>query len=274
MRLPASIAAILVLARFAIGWGGEGHQSVALLAENRLTAKAQAEIHDLLGKGSDGEQADLSDGEVSDWPDQIKRRRRDTAAWHYINVPFGETAYDAVRDDPAGIHIVAMISKFEAILADRAKPKVERAEALKFLAHLVGDIHQPLHVIERNGDKGGNRRLVFFKERKTAAKLHTVWDTDLIRSYIAGRALWDYLEILDAGIAADEAKEWAAGTPTDWANESLKVATESVYRDVPADGPPPKIDQNYIDDRRAVVEQQLQRAGVRLATVLNRALAE
>ena len=239
-----------------------------------MTPVAQTEIHELLGKGVDGEQADLSDGEVSDWPDQVKRRRRDTAPWHYVNVQFGETGYDAARDDPDGIHVVAMISKFEMILADRTKPGADRAEALKFLAHLVGDIHQPLHVIERNGDKGGNGRLVFFKERKTAAKLHAVWDSDLIHSYIAGRALWDYLEKLNAGITVENEKEWATGTPTDWANESLKIASASVYRDVPADGPPPKINQNYIDDRRAVVDQQLKRAGVRLAMVLNRTLAE
>jgi hypothetical protein len=167
-----------------------------------------------------------------------------------------------------------MIEHFERVLADKATPRDERAEALKFLVHLIGDLHQPLHVVERNGDKGGNKRLVFFLERERAVSLHQVWDGLMIRRYVGrseGKA-GPYSDKIDAKTTDELAAEWAKGSVADWANEAHKIAVEHVYADVPADGPPPKIGQAYVDERRAAVELQLRRGGVRLAAVPNRAL--
>ncbi|MDB5293187.1 MAG: endonuclease [Phycisphaerales bacterium] len=79
----------------------------------------------------------------------------------------------------------------------------------------------------------------------------------------------DYADKLNSRITAEEAAKWAKGTPTDWANESHAVAVDSVYAGVPADGPPPKLDQKYVEAAGPVIDRQLQRGGVRLATILN-----
>jgi hypothetical protein len=249
-------------------WGGEGHQVVALIAEKHLSDRAEAGIHELLG-----DNANISDAEVCNWADQIRRERRETAPWHYVNIPTTAPGYVATRDGNGGDDVIDAIGRFKRVLSDRAAPKENRAEALKFLVHFVGDIHQPLHCADRDGDKGGNGRLVFFLDRQKAVSLHSVWDTWLLRSYIGNRRIAEYADKLDAQIKSDNAKAWHEGTLEKWANESHAVARDTVYADVSADGPPPKLDQKYVDDARPVVEQQLQRGGVRLAGVPNRALS-
>jgi hypothetical protein len=82
--------------------------------------------------------------------------------------------------------------------------------------------------------------------------------------------VFDYAEILNAKITPEEVSEWEKGTPEEWANESHRVATESVYKDIPADGDPPKIDEKYIERCAPVVDEQLEKAGVRLAEMLNK----
>jgi hypothetical protein len=102
-----------------------------------------------------------------------------------------------------------MIEHFEEVLADKTKPKEERAEALKFLVHLIGDLHQPLHVVERHGDKGGNKRLVFFLDRQKAVSLHEVWDGLMIRRYV-GRSegrVGPYSDKIDAKTTDEDARQ-------------------------------------------------------------------
>ncbi|MBC7784628.1 MAG: hypothetical protein H7144_12390 [Burkholderiales bacterium] len=91
---------ILIVCSPAFAWSLEGHQIVCWIAENRLTAEAQAAVHELL----DG--AHISDAEVCGWADEIRRQRRDTEGYHYINSPFDSDGYDAARDDPKGVHVV------------------------------------------------------------------------------------------------------------------------------------------------------------------------
>lgn len=167
-----------------------------------------------------------------------------------------------------------MISHFESVLADKTRPKEERREALLFLVHLIGDLHQPLHCVDRNGDKGGNGRLVFFLGRQKAVKLHEVWDGLMVRRYVgpAGGKVGAYSDAIDKQTTEAQSAEWAKESVVDWANESFRLAVEVAYPGVPADGPPPKLNQDYVDRAKPAVELQLRRAGVRLAAVLNRAL--
>jgi hypothetical protein len=261
-----SLMLVLVLTGRGLAWGGEGHQVVALVAENHLTEAAKAGMHQLLG-----DDVNISDAEVCNWADQIRRERRQTAPWHYVNIPTTAPSYDAVRDGNGGDNVIDAIGRFERVLADGAAPKEDRAEALKFLVHFVGDIHQPLHCADRNGDRGGNGRLVFYLERKRAVSLHSVWDTWLLRGYIGRTRIADYADALDAQIKPDDAKAWRDGTPEQWANEAHAIARQHVYAAVSEDGPPPKLDQQHVDNPRPVVEHQLEKAGLRLAAVLNAA---
>jgi hypothetical protein len=158
-----------------------------------------------------------------------------------------------------------------AILADKSQPKEKRAEALKWVVHLAGDIHQPLHCADRHGDKGGNTRLVFYPGHRTAVNLHTVWDTWLVRDLVARRRIADVADALNKRIAANQRKEWASGTPETWANESHGVAVAKVYADVPEGGDPPRLGGDYVESKTPIVAEQIERAGVRLAAVLNSA---
>ena len=256
----------------AFAWGGDGHQLVCLIAEDRLTPAAKKAIHEILGND-----VNISDAEIASWADQIRRQRQNTAPWHYVDIPVyvSTTApttaptFDEVRDGQHGNNVIDKIADFEKVLKDPKTSKDDRAEALKFLVHFVGDIEQPLHCADRNGDKGGNKRLVFFLARQRATNLHSVWDSAILLAHKGTVRNAVYADKLNVAITKEQAVEWAKGTPTDWANESHQVAVDSVYKNVPAGGPPPKLDQKYVDAAGAVIDQQLQRGGVRLATVLN-----
>lgn len=267
-RFIKAIILLLCIPATASAWGGDGHQVAALIAEERLTPDAKAEIRELLGE------ANISDAEIASWADEIRRQRRATAPWHYVNIPVGANVFDPERDGNGGENIIEKIAAFEKTLSDKTAPQADRVEALKFLVHFVGDIHQPLHCAERNGDKGGNTRLVFFLERKKAVSLHRCWDSLILLQRKQRTRVADYADALNAKIGDDQAKAWARGTAVDWANESQRVAVERVYADVPADGPPPKLTREYIDKSCLVLDEQLQKAGVRLAMVLNRCLAK
>lgn len=265
MKLTAfAVLSILLLPSLAHAWGGDGHQIVCLIAEDRLTHAAKAAVHDLLGQ--DG---NISDAQIASWADQVRRERKETGPWHYVDVPVEARAFDAAQDGRHGNNVINKIEDFKAVLKDPKSSKPDRTEALKFLVHFVGDLHQPLHCAERNQDKGGNGRLVFFLDRPKALSLHAAWDTTILLDRKGATPVAQYADKLNARITADEAADWAKGTPTEWVNDSHAVAVESVYTGVPADGPPPKLDRKYVEAAGQVIDRQLQRAGVRLAAILN-----
>src|SRR5688572_11280252 len=99
--LTAAMATFLcIVPTLCRGWGGEGHQLIALIAEERLTPEARAAVKDLLGSDN------LSDAEVVNWADEVRRERRDTAPWHYVNIPHDANAYDAERDGKKGANVI------------------------------------------------------------------------------------------------------------------------------------------------------------------------
>jgi hypothetical protein len=259
-----SISLVLLIPSLAQAWGGDGHQLVCLIADDRLRPAAKAGIHQLLGND-----VNISDAQIASWADQIRRERSETGPWHYVDIPVDGKGFEEERDGQKGNNVVDKIADFEKVLKDPNASKNAKAEALKFLVHFVGDLHQPLHCAERNKDKGGNSRLVFFLDRPRATNLHSVWDSAILLAHRGTIRNAAYADKLNAAITPEKAAEWAKGTPTDWANESHDVAVASVYKDVPADGPPPKLDQHYVDAAGPIIDQQLQRGGVRLATILN-----
>jgi hypothetical protein len=115
---------------------------------------------------------------ISSWPDQIRRSRPETAPWHYIDVPIDRPHVDMARDCPKGDCVIARIEDFERVLGDPATNPQQRREALMFIVHFVGDMHQPLHCSD-NKDKGGNNvKTDFFGK---PMNLHSVWDDGLLR---------------------------------------------------------------------------------------------
>src|SRR5262249_47839777 len=140
----------LYAANPAWAWGRLGHRVVARLAERHLTDAAKAEIKTLLVPG------ELL-ANASTWADEVRGKMRHTAPWHYVDVPLDEPRYDDrfAGDEPAKGFIVPKIRELRVVLKDRSRPIEERRQALRFLVHLIEDLHMPLHVGE-NRDKGGN----------------------------------------------------------------------------------------------------------------------
>lgn len=249
-----------------LAWGAEGHRIVALIAADQLTPAAKAQVQQLLG--SDDAAAGMM--AVSTWADEIRRNRPNTAPWHFTDIPIGSAGYDARRDCPRAQCSVAQIEAEEKTLADRQLIAPIRAEALRFLIHFIGDIHQPLHSAN-NADRGGNEDRVVLGKRHT--NLHAVWDVDVVRAL--GRSPDEVAARLEHQISDRDRMAWQRGTVVDWVNESFRIAKQDIYAKFSGIGPssePIVLLPNYARAQMPVVEIQLEKAGVRLAAVLNAVL--
>ena len=253
---PATLLTCL-LALLCVGWGYEGHRIVGEIAWHYLTPEAKAAVAKLLENEGDGT---LS--EAATWADRIKSDRKwDWAKpLHYANVAPGAETFDLKRDCPESGCVVSAIIKYRDVLADKKATDAKKLEALKFLAHLVGDIHQPLHV-SRAKDRGGNDIRVEFNYNRT--NLHRLWDSGLIR--FNGVPWTAYTKSLRESIKPDELKAWRSTDPVTWANESYKLALSHAYA-IPKDG---QLGPEYFQRNLPVIERRLKMAGVRLAVLLN-----
>jgi S1/P1 Nuclease len=187
-----------------------------------------------------------------------------------VNIPINPMAgdpkgYDLTRDCPRGDCVVAKIEEFERVLSDRQKPDRERLEALKYIVHFVGDVHQPLHASNDN-DRGGNNVAVTFMGLPT--NLHAVWDTGIIAPAVRGDERRYALQLVRE-ITQAKRRRWSRGDPVAWANESYRIAVRTVYgRMAHSDTLP----EEYEFAALPIANEQLERAGVRLAAVLNETL--
>jgi hypothetical protein len=272
LRMGKILISVLVFctATSCFAWGPEGHRLVADIARQRLTPAARRAIIQLLGDD------DLA--EVSSWADAVRRDRAETFGWHFVDIPWNANGFDESRDcfhpndhSPSTLTdhrncVVDRIEMFARVLADTHAPRWDRIEALKFLVHFVGDIHQPLHAIAEA--RGGNDiHVIEFGRRECGHRqcdLHGTWDAGLIHH--AHVSEQEYTTRLNALITREKTESRSGGTPTDWANESFHLA-HSVWV---SDGS--VIDDNYYRHNRAILDQRLAVAGVRLARVLNDAL--
>jgi len=237
-------------------WYDLGHRIVADIAETRLTPQAARAVRHILG----GQR--LSDASV--WADNIKQYRHDADPLHYVNIPLAASSYDAARDCPTGKCIIAAIAADQTVLANNAASILDRAEALRFLIHFMGDLHQPLHVAD-NHDRGGNQRVVWLEGDST--NLHRVWDGELLEH--SGLTEPGYLGQLERMMRTMDLPALEHGTVVDWAMEGHRTAVEHAYR-LPPDG---RLGPAYMRENRPLVDHALIAAGVRLARVLNETLA-
>jgi hypothetical protein len=242
------------------GWGGEGHSLVARIAWAQLTPAVQARVTAILGPN-----ATLQS--IASWADQVRSQRRETGPWHYIDIPIDKPHLDMARDCPKGDCVLAKIEDFRKALKDPATSTVARREDLMFLVHFVGDMHQPLHCSD-NKDQGGNQVRVTFDGRPT--NLHSLWDSGLLGKMPKE----DDLFAQYSREAAKHARKWSRGTVSDWAEESHKAAQKMIYGKLPkvAAGTTEPIDAAYEKKADALIQVQIEKAGDRLARVLNEAL--
>ena len=252
-----SILMLMALAPTAFAWGPAGHEAVAQVAAARLTAFVQKQVATLL--------AGQPMWQVAGWADDVRdSTHRHTNAWHYTNIPITSTGFTRARDCRQGNCVVAAIERLEAVLRDRTRPRTERQEALKFLIHFIGDIHQPLHAGD-SGDRGGGDRAI--APIGGATNLHFAWDGGIIRSQNASTA--SLASAANAWLRTQAAGALTIGSVIDWANESHRIARDVVYAQVKADN---AIAGNERFEALRVIERRIALSGLRLAAVLNRAL--
>ena len=248
---PASAAAP------AMRWGPLGHRVVAEVAMARLSPAVADETRRLLGGQT------LAD--VATWADDIRRDQPATGPWHYVDIQVTDSSYVPARDCKEGACIVAALNTQIAILADHARSDADRAVALKWVVHLVGDLHQPLHAGER-GDRGGNDVKVTFNGHST--NLHAAWDSGLLLSY--GQTDGEIVrEIQDELSHRADIAALVSTTPEQWAIGSHNIARDFVYHNLPASL---EITPEYAAAARPVIRERLLRAGVRLANLIELAL--
>lgn len=236
-------------------WFDAGHRVVVRIALTRITPATRTALDDLLG-GQDPVEAAL-------WADQIRGARCETSALHYVNIPLTADRYDPARDCVGGRCIIAEIERDRAVLGDGTAPRSARSEALRFLLHLVGDLHQPLHVAD-DRDRGGNQTEVSLFDR--TSNLHRVWDGELIER--AGLGEEAYLARLRARMAMLDLDALSRGSVTDWAMEGHRLATLA-YR-LPRGN---NLQQPYLEENLPRVDLAIIEAGVRLARLLDESLA-
>lgn len=250
-------------------WGREGHQIVAGIAEKFLKANSPQTLvraQKLLGGNS------LMS--VATFADDVRTKRQYTKNWHFVDIPLGENGYVTSRDCKTtnkGDCAIQALVRFGAVLADASEDDCIRAEALKFIVHIVGDMHQPLHNVD-DDDAGGNGKAVKFFELKgfddNPPNLHGVWDEGIINhSKMTVQQFIDSLTPADPGNVSLSSVVWA--------QESHGLAQEAYARLPPPDANDVYIldnDSKYFDDGLPVVKTQLAKGVVRLAKVLIKAL--
>lgn len=253
LRIPIAALLALAVASGATAWSPIGHRAVGRIAERHLTPQTARAVTDLLAP----EQLAY----VTTWADEIRSEPEWAKGdpWHWVTVPDDQT-YETTPKNPGG-DVLEAIARFETVLANRTAPKLDRVQALKWLSHLVGDVHQPLHV-GRGDDHGGNDILVLWFDEPT--NLHAVWDGKLIES--TDLSFSELAELLDHP-TPEQLRDWQASGPRDWARESQQLR-KGCYELGDR-----KLSFRYIHDQWPTVQRRLLQAGVRLARELNRLLA-
>ncbi|XP_021298857.1 endonuclease 2 [Herrania umbratica] len=279
MQLLAFFSWMLITPPAIYGWGTDGHAIVCRIAQPRLSEAAADAVKQLLPKFAED---DL--GSVCSWADQVKFRYRWSSALHFINTP-DTCTYQYQRDckdeeGEKGRCVAGAINNYTSQLLSynsaASRAEYNLTEALLFLSHFMGDIHQPLHVGFAS-DEGGNTIDVHWYTRKEV--LHHVWDSNIIET--AEERFYD--SNVDAMIDAiqqnitiewvDQVKRWETcslnktACPDIYASEGIKAACDWAYKGITEGS---VLEDDYFLSRLPIVNWRLAQGGVRLAATLNR----
>lgn len=248
--------ALALLPHRTVAWDGAGHRAACTRAWNEMTPPARAAVQEILSVATAEDFA-----ATCTWADEIITQRPETAAWHAMALPKNARAVDLARHCAAPC-VVSEIDRHAGIVATRASKDV-RAEALKFLAHLVADLHQPLN-LGFAADRGGRDIAVTFLGR--AMDMHEVWDSALLAAQ--NPPSHGYTPFLQEMTDTANRERWMTGTPAAWAQETLWL-----MRDTPTGyiGNPGglALDEVYVKQNYLVAVDQIDKSGMRLAFLLN-----
>jgi hypothetical protein len=285
-----SLSMLSALPQHALAWGDDGHKTVALIAQRYLTPAVKMQITAMLAADTDPLTKHDFASEAT-WADKYRdsNHRKDhyeeTKRWHFVDLEisgpdmttacFGRNALPAGTLASNGDKMACVVDKIAQFSTELATPRLdpeERLMALKFILHFVGDMHQPLHASDNN-DAGGNDVHVtvdgFAHESKD--DLHGFWDTQFVD--VIAKPPAALANKLLANITPAQATQWAEGTLEDWAMEAFMFAKSDAYGNPPlSKSEPQRLDANYATQAEKDIAEQLSKAGVRLASVLNKAL--
>ena len=238
------------------GWGQTGHRITGEIAQSRINGKTAAEIELILGK--QGLAA------MSTWPDEQRSNpqpfwQKDANPWHYVTLPGGKQPSELVS--PTEGDALTALERFAAVVRDRQKPRDERALALRFITHIIGDLHQPLHV--GNGtDRGGNDvRVKWFGNQ---SNLHSVWDSGMIDGQ--KMSFTEYTHRLERRLTVEQTIAWWDARPQTWIGESA-LLRDGLYP--AASEQPAALGYAYQFQHLPTVETRLAQSGIRLAAYLD-----
>lgn len=240
----------LTLSFQVFSWGQTGHRVTAAIAEQHLSWKAKRMVHKLLVNEDMAEVSTFSD-EMRSNPSEFWKKT--ATPWHYVNVHEGEVYEKAPPEGDA----VTALEMFSKQLKNKKSSREEKQLALKFIVHIIGDLHQPFHS-GTNVDQGGNKvKVRFFNEE---SNIHRVWDEQLIDNQRLSYTEWT--ERLNKKIDKKKIKQWNQTDPVIWITESHQLRL-GLY---------PEKDRIYYDYQYKaipIVKQRLQMGGIRLAAYLN-----
>jgi hypothetical protein len=283
------IAIALAWSSPARAWGDDGHEVIALIAERYLDPAVRGNVSALLAADPDSLTAPTIDAAAT-WADKFRDSdrngaRQQTRHWHFVDLEISTPDLDRAcfgriplpsgtlaSDGPAQDCIVDKLDQFAAELKSPTTNPSERIVALKFVLHLVGDLHQPLHASDDH-DRGGNAKRASASGLK-AATLHHYWDTEFVDQL--GPSPARITASLLARISDSDVRAWSRGTPTDWEMESFRVAKDDAYGQLPVPNARGsyRLPDEYVAMATRDVAVQLSKAGVRLALMLNDTLGQ
>jgi hypothetical protein len=259
----------------AYAWGDEGHRITGYIANTYLSDATKLQLRALVGTD------DLA--QIATWMDDeretLNQRWPGSSRWHYENrEACGNTELE--RSCPHGQCITRQIAHSTNTLQDPTATIAQRADAVRILVHLLGDLHQPLHLSDNN-DRGGNDVWVYLPREKSPRRLHEVWDTRLVHMNTNRRDDRSYAGILATRFQT-ERSGWEIGSVDQWAADTALLAKTYAYAPLPGftcqiapdHSTTTALPTDYIQNARSVIDVQLAKAGARIATVLNQALGK
>ena len=305
-RLLALGLVVLGYSLPAAAWWCEGHEAVALIAQNHLTPDARAQVERLLKGSPVAEPPSCKDSPpdamavASTWADDAKYTEQ-TAAWHFMNIPMNLKKGDPEKycgpvgpshnGGPRPGCILSALRSAVDILLSKEESDDEKAKAIRYLIHFAGDLHQPLHTTSNN-DVGGNCLPVQFFDQADLTNLHASWDGLIIERELVTRhqTVAQFASDIDQRFASKRA-EWTKNAPQfdKWAWETHLLAMQVAYGDLTPEPPAEalqttpdcdaekarlgalhiKIGDAYEQEAIPVIETQIAKAGYRLAAILN-----
>jgi hypothetical protein len=267
------VLAAMMLAAFpgkALAWGEIGHETVALIASHLLTPAANRMVEEVLRSAP----APKAMRDIALWAD--RNGLPETSRWHTVAIPPTGAGYDRARDCPDGECIVEKVGSFIGIIRNADRSPEERATALAYTIHFVGDIHMPVHAFAPLNPQSG----IWMKVGEKVEKFHLWWDDEFILTL--GSDPENLAAELTPKITADQRRLWSSGSPAEWANESFNLAREFIARhnlissitSEHSQQNPIVLPVEVLDELKPAIARRLQMAGVRLAWAINKAAEE